>query len=148
MATTRTARKIIERAFSKAGIKTAETPLTASEIADGLDSLNDLLAVWGANGTLTGIDPIMNTSDALITPREADWALKANLGVVLAGEYGEQVNQVLLNEANVALAEFIKSRVDLRQLKFPSTLPKGAGNYGRNYEWDDDFFPADKKDNF
>jgi hypothetical protein len=149
MAKTRTALRIIERAFSKAGVKTAEEPLSASEIEDGLDALNDLLASWGATGTIEGIDPIMNPSDELITPREADWALKSNLAVVISGEYGIQVNQILTTEADNALSEFVKSRLSLTQIAYPSTLPKGSGNYHNDYEdWNSDFFPADKKENF
>jgi len=147
MATTRTALKIIERAFSKAGIKPAEASLTASEIEDGLDALNDLLAAWGANGTLKGVNPVMNPSDEMITPREADWALKSNLGVIISGEYGEQVNKILLTEADNALSEFLSATTNLDQIPYPSTLPKGSGN-DQDYDWYSDFFEDDTEENF
>ncbi len=44
------ARKIVERAFSKIGVKKAEQPLEADEFQDGIDSLNLMLATWRADG--------------------------------------------------------------------------------------------------
>jgi len=144
-----TALKIIERAFSKIGIKPAETPLSASEIADGVDILNDLLAAWDATGTLKGIAPVDAASSELLEPRCATWALKSNVAVLLAGEYGIQLSPGMVYDASEGINQMITALTNLRNLEFPSTLPIGSGNrdeYGTGY--DRDFFPENTKSNF
>lgn len=142
-------RKILERAFSKINIRSAETALSSSEIEDGLDVLNDLLSTWDATGTLKGVAPIQDVGEDLKEPRYATWALKANIAILLAGEYGIEVTRALANDASQSLTELIKASINLQDLEYPSTLPIGSGNrddYG--YGYDRDFFPEDKKRNF
>jgi len=47
---TLTAEKVIEKSFSKIGVKVAEQSLQASEIQDGLDELNVMLKAWQGQG--------------------------------------------------------------------------------------------------
>jgi len=139
---------IIERAFLKIGVKAAETPLTASEIEDGLDTLNDLLSEWNNDGTLKGAVPLANVNDDLDLPRFALGALKANLAMRIAPEYDRVVLPGLLMEATDTLSNLIKSSIDLRTINFPSTLPIGDGNQGQSDNSLIDYFPEDKTRNF
>jgi hypothetical protein len=142
-----TALKIIERAFSKIGVKAAETPLQPSEINDGLDVLNDMLATWGATGVLKGVDPVMNATDEVKAPRYSLWAIKANVAILLAGEYGIQVSQAMANDAVSSLQQMTMAQIDMSDIPFPSTLPVGSGNYdGMGVE--EDFFSIDNTQNF
>lgn len=140
--------QIIERAFSKIGVKASETPLTASEIEDGLDTLNDLLSEWNNDGTLKGAVPLANVNDDLNLPRFALGALKANLAMRIAPEYDRVVLPGLLMEATDTLSNLIKSSIDLRTINFPSTLPIGDGNQGQSDNSLIDYFPEDKTRNF
>lgn len=141
--------KIIERAFSKAGIKPAETPLSAAEIEDGIDALNDMLSAWNATGLLEGVDLAANPGDAFEAPRESLWMIKANLALTLAGEYAINPSQMMLEDARNSMSSWIKSSVQLRQLNFPGTLPRGSGNqWQEDTGWYRDFFPEDEKENF
>jgi len=144
-----TARKILERSFSMAGIRAAETPLTAAEIADGLDLMNDLLSLWDATGTLKGVAPVMGADDEVNADRHELYAIKSNVAIGLAGEYGIPVNQSLAHNANTALSGLVSANINLRDIKYPSTLPVGSGNrdeFGTGY--DRDFFPENEKENF
>lgn len=47
---TMTAIQVINKAFSKIGVKVAEQALTADEFQDGVDSLNLMIKSWGAQG--------------------------------------------------------------------------------------------------
>ena len=144
-----TALKIIERAFSKAQIRTAETPLSDSEINDGRDTLNDMLALWDATGVLKGVPPVDDVNTDLQEPRAATLMIKSNLAIRIVSEYGIQVGQGLALEATSSLSEWITSSIDLTQTEFPSTLPIGSGNrdeYG--YGFDRDFFPENTNRNF
>lgn len=144
-----TAQKIIDRAFSKIGVKAAETPLTAAEISDGLDSLNDLLSAWDATGVLKGVAPVESADTDLEEPRYATGAIKAHLAIILAGEYGVPLSPSLIGEADHFMRYLVTASTNLEDVAFPSTLPKGSGNrndYGIGY--DRDFFPENDKRNF
>ena len=140
-----TALKIITRAFSKAGIRAAETPLSASELSDGLDVLNDMLSSWNANGVLTGVRLLNDINAETFIPRDAEWAVKANLAIILAGEYGVEISTAMAYDASNSLAEMTKARIDLSEINPPDILPRGSGNIQRD---DSDFFPAYGADNF
>ncbi len=143
-----TALKIISRAFQKAGIKAAEVPLTPSEIEDGLDVLNDMVKTWGAVGILKGVTPVIDVGDDLNEPDESSWALKANLAIMMAGEYRVEVSQSMAIDATNSLEGLISSSTDLESVPLPSTLPMGSGNDEQYYNSNQEFFPENEKENF
>lgn len=57
-----TARAIINKAYRKNGIITKNEALSASEVNDGLSSLNDLLGSWSNEGLLVYADTLENFS--------------------------------------------------------------------------------------
>lgn len=142
-----TALLIIERAFSKIGVRAAETPLTNSETQDGLDILNDLLSEWGTNGELQGAIPVENVTDDLVVPRYSLGALKANVAIRLASEYDREVTQGLAFDATNSKNAMVKAGLNLRVF-YPSTLPTGSGNTDENFGLEREFFPDQKKQNF
>lgn len=144
-----TALQIIERAFSKAGVKPAETPLTNAEVQDALDTLNDMLSEWDVNGTLKGAVPVETVNDDLIIPRFAFGAVKANLAIRLAPEYDRVVTQGMAFDATDSLKELVKATINLSDLDYPSTLPVGSGNQdGLLIGIEEEFFRGDKRRNF
>jgi hypothetical protein len=143
-----TGKDVIERAFSKAGIRPAETPLQASEISDGLDILNDLIAQWGAVSILKGVPPLADVNDVILAPPEAIPALKANVTILLAGEYGTPVSQSMAHGATESLAFLITSAFDIETPVFSDTLPQGSGNTeGYEYTYFD-YYDGKIPDNF
>lgn len=144
-----TALKIITRAFSKAGIRPAETPLTDAEIEDGLDVLNDMLSSWSSTETLTGVEQIEDVNDETLIPRYAEWAVKANLTIMLASEYQIPVTQGMAHDATYSKSEMVKARLNLLEIDYPPTLPIGSGNHV-NWATDRDFFTPEEsaKENF
>lgn len=144
-----TARRIIERAFSKAGIRASESPLEASEMADGLDTLNDLLKAYNGTGLLKGVAPVSNVDDDLLEPDESTWMLKANLAIMLAGEYRIPVTQGMAADAMLSKSAWISSSTNLSNIEYPSTLPLGSGNQDSFRSGiDESFFPETDKTNF
>jgi len=144
-----TALKIINRAFQKTGIKAAETPLKPSELTDGLDVLNDLIKSWGASGLLVGVAPVQDVGDDLNEPDEATWALKANIAVIIAGEYRIEITQSMAVDASQSKNLLITATANLNDTEYPSTLPIGSGNRNQyGYGYDRDFFPENDKENF
>jgi len=144
-----TATSIINRAFSKATIKPAETPLSASELADGLDILNDLLSEWAATGILKGVAPVSVVGTDIQEPRYATGALKASIALKLCGEYGIKVSPALLQDVKDSTQNMIAASIDLQHLPPPANLPVGSGNrYSYGAEYDREFFPEIGKRNF
>lgn len=144
-----TALHIITRAFSKAGLRTAESPLTADEVEDGRDVLNDLLASWNANDVLTGVRLIEDVDNDTLIPREAEWAVKAKLATLLAGEYGVTVAPALAADVTESMRSWLIAKMNLSDVSFPDTLPRGSGNHP-GWWWGSDFFhnSGNGKDNF
>ena len=93
-----TAESFIKRALTKVGIRASESPLTADEVQDGLDLLNDMLSEWENSGVTMGFLPVENASDEVRVPRNAHSAIKANLAVRTAPEYGRVVQQAGLHQ--------------------------------------------------
>lgn len=141
-----TALKIIERMFSKAGIRAAETPLEASEVETGKDILNDLITMWNATGTLRGVDVVADINDAVNIERFMLPALAAKGALTLAGEFDVEITAAMVKDADDSLNNLIKATRNLENINFPPTLPLGSGNYT---DFDDsDFFPELGTKNF
>ena len=145
-----TALKMISRAFSKAQIKPAETPLTASEVEDGLDVMNDILAHWDANGTLKGVPLLNDINDRVACPRYAERAIKASIAIMIAGEYNVPVTQAMAEDVYSGVSAMIAAGNTLSiDIEYPDTLPVGSGNRDDYYTYvDDNFFPNNTKLNF
>ena len=144
-----TGESIVKRALIKAGIRTAESPLTADEIQDGLEQLNDMMASQEASGILLGFTPIENATDIVTVPRHVEASIKATLAVYLTAEYGRSASQVLLAEAANLHSQLLRTIVNIPEVDYPSTLPIGSGNVNSDLDiFDQRFFPADKQSNF
>lgn len=143
-----TAASFITRALQKIGVKTAESPIEASEMQDGLDAINDMLISWEVSGIEMGFQPVADKDDELRVPRFAHAAIKAELAVLLAPEYDAPVSQVLLAEADQRKSEVLNALFSLGDIQFPSTLPMGSGNQCGSFNTDRRFFPENEQDNF
>jgi len=143
-----TAESFIIRAFSKAGIKTAETSLEASEIQDGLDQLNDMLSSWEFSGIRLGFEPVADKDDELRVPRFAHAAIKSNLAVVIGPEYSKPPSPVLLAESDLTKSELLTAIIRIDPVAFPSTLPLGSGNECSDFITDRRFFPENEQEHF
>ncbi len=142
-----TANDVIVRAFTMAGIRASETPLTADELADGLDLLNDLASEWGTSSVIPGFAPVENVGDDLRIPRQAYGAVKAELAVRIAPEFGKPVTIGMIRNQEESMSAMLRATMDL-EVRLPDTLPIGSGNTPSDY-WTDQVFYAQKdKRNF
>lgn len=83
-----TGTQIITRAYRMIGVKSASTPLSATEIADGLEALNAMLVRWEADGLAMGFSSLSSAGSTIGIPAEAEEGVCANLAVTLAPEFG------------------------------------------------------------
>lgn len=125
-----TANDVITRAFQLNGVKPSEAPIEASEISDGLDALNDLLAEWPVD---IGYEGVSSSSDEIIVDDYvydiAIAAMKPNLAVRLATEYGAPVSISLTDHAKSTYSTLLKCVVNISAAEFGDNVPVGSGNY-------------------
>jgi len=138
-----TASDIIKGALRKLGVRESESAISDSEMADGLEDLNDL----GASNNLFA--PVANVSDTIRVPRGLDGALKLALAEKLLPDYSDiQLTPVLAKSFNGAWNEIWRITNGTIEVNFPNTLPLGSGNDDSYYLWDDSFFSESEKLNF
>lgn len=140
-----TANDVVTRALQMVGVRAAETPITAAELSDGLDLLNDMLAEWQGSGLKLGYVPISTGTDELDLPEVCNMAVKSNLAIYMHPEYGKQVNPALAAAATDSYNQMVNALVRIGDVSPPSTLPIGSGNLDYT---ETNFFPSVKKVNF
>ena len=145
-----TALDVITGAVVLLGVRTAESPLEPSEAEDGLVALNDMLNEWNLDDIDIGFETIDDVQDELFVDTGTEGAIKSNLAVYIAPEYGRIVSDALAFRAKTGKAA-VRGSISLRPLEFPDTLPVGSGNERNNRVPDGDkgggsigrrFFPS------
>jgi len=110
-------------------VEAADSALEPDEYADALDAMNDFMAAQEAEGLRLGYSRVCNVSDIVTIPDGAIRALKANLAIELAPQFGGKVSATLIKQANEGMNTLRRIGVKIGQARMPSTLPMGAGNY-------------------
>ena len=141
-----TANKILTRAFSRAGIRDAESAIEPNEIQDGLDLLNDMGSNWEQIHHL-GFSPVANVTDEVRIPRYANEAFIDSLAIKLCTEFSKPVSPSLAGSAKMSLSGMLVANVNLSDVDMPSTLPLGSGNHCDDGD-DSRFFAQKDKVNF
>ena len=142
-----TSADIISGALKHLGIRAAESPLTAAEVQDGLEDLNDMGAEWEESGLEMGFEPSLDANATLNLPRSSIGAFKANLAVRIAPQYSRIVSPALAQLASDTMKALENSLVFIGDVEYPSTQPTGGGNYSGDL-LGNRFFPQNKKERF
>lgn len=112
-----TASDLIRRAYRLANIVGREATVSAREVSDGLDSLNEMLDYWRASEQIDiGLFDVQ-ASDTI--PRERFEPLRYNLALRLADEVGLDVSGVTLTKAE-------QMKADLREPEIPEMATDSA----------------------
>ena len=94
-----TAADVIQKALGLILVRQSESPLRPDEYADGIETLNDLMTSWESAGLPLGYTIVSNISDEVTVPAYALLAIKQNLAISLAPEFGAQADQILFSNA-------------------------------------------------
>lgn len=152
-----TARDIVVGALRLLGVKPAESPISAAEIQDGLESLNDMMAEWEERSIFTGFSALGTADDPVEVPDSAIGAIKANLAIYIAPEYDKSVSVELAKRAKDGLTSVRASLIEVAASEYPDSLPVGSGNHENSYTTNGDvpgnvtdsrFYPENEKRNF
>ncbi|MGY8962544.1 MAG: packaged DNA stabilization gp4 family protein [Rhodospirillales bacterium] len=128
---------IVNGALLLLEVRTAESAVTAPEAEDGLTSLNDMMNEWNVDGINVGYETLENISDELYVDLGAIGAIKANLAVYIAPEYGRIVSDTLAVRARRS-KKSLRASIKLNPSDYPDTLPIGSGNEANNFTADGD----------
>lgn len=74
-------------------------PVKPQDMTTGIEALNSMMRRWEANGIAMGWQPVVNPSDVLPFPEEAEEAVAYNLAVRLAPEYGTDIAPAVIGGA-------------------------------------------------
>ncbi len=136
-----TAEEVLNRAFSKAGIKRAGIDLTDDEYATGIDVMNDLLTQWASIGISLGYTRVTVRTDEVTVQNWALKVLKSNLAPLIAGEFERPLTTIMIGEASGDFKLLLQRKVQLDETYLPDTLPVGSGNNPDNLVGNGNFFP-------
>lgn len=138
-----TASDIISGALRKLGIRASETLISDSEMADGLEDLNDL-------GKTKRLFPaVASPSDNIRIPRGLDGALKLALAEKIMADYSDlMLTPQLQSSFNKAWDDIWRITNGNLDVKYPDTLPVGSSNQANYYLWNDAFFNQNNNLNF
>jgi len=124
-----TAGRVIERALKRILVGAADASPEADEYADALDDLNDMMAALESRGIRLGYTVVDNVSDTVTVPTGAVHGIIANLAVMVAPDYHAAVSPSLAQQAKEGMDVLRELGSAKIRTQYPSTLPRGAGNW-------------------
>lgn len=133
-----TAGDIIQTALKRVLVQASDAPLEPDEYQDALDSLNDLMAAYEADGIRLGYTPVDNVEDEVTVPPGARRGIIANLAIEISADYGGNITAALSRQASEGMQTLRKLGRAAINSVLPDTLPAGSGNdncygYGSAY---------------
>jgi len=143
-----TASDIIQGALRRIQVISAETPIEADEIQDGLEDLNDWASALEVGTIALGFVPLAETGDIINIPREAEGMYKDNLAIYMGGQYGAPIPQSLVISASKSMNAVLNAFQRPINPSLPDTLPIGSGNQCYDNIDDRRFFNQNQKENF
>lgn len=121
-----TATEIVTAALGKLLVRSADVPLEADELQDGIAALNRMMAAW--NLSALSWTAVTSGSDTIASPAYAEDAQVFDLAQRLAPDYGVALNPALVIARKEAMNEMRRQAITIGRASYPSTLPQGSGN--------------------
>jgi hypothetical protein len=133
-----TVNEVISDAFDEIGINISEESLSASDAQRAIRMLNDMMAVWEANGIDLDYTVVSNLSDEVTVVSGALMGVKKALAIYLAPSFKGEITDALVESTKDAMRAVKNIAITLEQVYPPTSLPIGSGNYNYNSS---KFFP-------
>jgi len=93
------------------GVLAETDSISAEQAADGLVTLNDLMAAWENLGINVGHVPSATPSDTMVYPANARLAIKAGLAMALCADYGRSPPPIVVAMASSAFSHLAAQSV-------------------------------------
>jgi len=128
-----TNQEIIDRALSDIGVIEAGDTANATDSADALVVLNNMMAEWKVSGKNLDYFPQDTLSDTIPIPDWSESAVRANLAIRCATTFRGSATQTLITEAidgnNLVTRTLLNLNLEQADMRH---LPQGEGRFGNN----------------
>jgi len=139
-------RQFVTAAFEELGLADYAHDLDAGDLQAAVRRLDSMLAEWNGRGIRLGYPLVSDPENTLLdtetgVPDSANEAIILNLSIRLAPSYGRVVMPDTQQSARQAYKVILSRAVQIPEMQFPSSLPKGQGHK----DWrstDNRFFPT------
>lgn len=121
-------------------VQQEEAPIEQSEGKAAIRVLNDMMAMWDAQGISLGYTEVSDLGDTITVPPGAVQGIKANLAIFLAPKYETEPSAAVIAKAKRGYDAILSLAVSITPMQYPGTLPQGSGNTYPGYA-DNTFFP-------
>lgn len=127
------AREIITRAFAE--VIQSKYTIEDVNLQDSLRYLNRMMAKLEIEGIEVGYTSLSDVDSELTTPNTVILGMVKNLALILWPQYSTvPVNPLIKFSANRSLESMRSQAITIVEpAQFPSTLPRGSGNYDGRY---------------
>ncbi|MBA2403174.1 MAG: hypothetical protein H0V66_00260 [Bdellovibrionales bacterium] len=120
---------IVSRALRILGVVDPGEPLDAGDAATAIAALNAMMRRWEANGIALGWSDVVQGSDELPAPPEAEEAMTFNLAVRLRSEYRVAIEPDVIQMATDGLALLRRDVYITSPLMLNIRMPGSAGRW-------------------
>jgi hypothetical protein len=134
-----TVAQVAKASLQRILVQASESDLEPDEYQDWIFACNNYMAALDADGVALGYTEVADLGDEITIPTGALRGLIANVAIEVAPDYNGTVSPALITAAGEGERVMRKLALQLRNTEFPSTLPRGSGNYQR--DGDDLYYP-------
>jgi hypothetical protein len=132
-----TKRQLVTQALEEIGLAAYVFDLSADQMNSARIKLDAMMSSWNARGIKINYSLPTNQDDSDLdqdsgVPDAAYEAIYKNLAIQLAPSYGKQISPDTRISAKLSLDALIKSIVIVPTMKFPTSMPLGAGYKSEN----------------
>lgn len=137
-----TAEEFIKSSLQLLLVQASEAPLQPDEYQSGIEYINDIAFEWDGQGISLGFTTISSLGDEVTIPSYANQALKHELAMRLAPQFGGNVGPLLVQNSQKSFRAMMVANTIVEPSQYPCTLPIGSGNYDERFGTRDHFFPC------
>jgi len=140
-----TKRQFVLAAFEEAGMAASTFDLTPQMLSSACTRLDAMMATWNAKGIRLAYPLPSSPEDVDLdaetsVPDSANEAIITNLALRIAPSYGKTPSVMTMATAKAGFDVLMARAAMPEEMRFPRTLPTGAGNKPSRYS--DPFSPA------
>ena len=137
-----TKRQFIKAALEEIGLADYIYDMEPEQLQNALRKLEAMLGMWDSKGIQIGFPISANPETADLdtetnAPDAANEPIYTNLALRIAGGFGKVPSQELKDRAKYSYKELLNFKARPKEMQFPNTLIRGAGNK----PWRDTYSP-------
>lgn len=146
-----TKRQFVNAAFEMIGLANYTYDLQSEQLQTGLRALDAMMAMWNAK-TIYLSYPIPSSpensdlDDETNVPDAANEAIIYNLAARIAPAFGKQLMPETKQYADHAYKMLLATAAKPKEMQYPETLPRGAGNKPWRADHNYNYFPQPTDD--